>query len=438
MLKRKALDRFFFWKENKTKQALLVTGARQVGKTYLIRQFLEANYSSFAEFNLASSESLKKTFANAKDSSDLMLRISLSATGTLVPHETAIFIDEVQECPEIMTQIKFLVDEGEYDFVLSGSLLGVQLENIRSLPLGYVTEVKMYPLDFEEFCWATGIPDQAFPLLRDSFEQEKTVPDYLHERMMHQFHRYVLTGGMPDAVNAFLLSGTIDQVRVVQEGILSYYGLDITKYAPKNHRLAIRNIFELIPSELNGSSKRFKFSSIEGVKRFNQVTDQFLWLTNAGVALAVYSATQPIRPLLISQQSNRLKLFFSDVGLLTSTSLKQVSVDLLDGKTNMNVGGVYENVVAQELNAHGFSLYYHLSRKIGELDFVVEKRDGSVVVFEVKSGGSYKTHAALNNALAVYGEDISKAYVLAETNVLVEGNVTYLPMYMVSLFSYDE
>lgn len=439
MLKRKALERFEFWKEHKTRQALLVTGARQVGKTFLVKRFISNAYTSAAEFDLVEQPVVRDSFAAAVDARDFMLRISLAAEVELIPGETVLFIDEIQECPQALTLIKYLVDDGRFDVIVSGSLLGTQLEGARSLPVGYVTEVEMRPLDFEEFCWANGLAVDAFALIRASFRNLESVPDFLHEKMLGLFHRYLLIGGMPDAVVAFRESGTIDQVRVAQTDIVKLYRRDISKYAPKGERLVIQEIYDLVPSQMQRrGNRRFRIGSISDVKRFDQVTNEFLWLTNAGVAIASYQVAEPTRPLLLTRSDNRFKLFYNDVGLLTSAFLKQTTLDLLDGKTGMNLGGIYENAVAQELSAKGFGLSYFNARKIGELDFVLEDAEGAVAAFEVKSGSEYRTHAALDNALAVPNWSISAAYVLAETNVERVGPIVYLPIYMVCLFSRDE
>jgi predicted AAA+ superfamily ATPase len=436
MLKRKAMERFRFWKDKKTRQALLITGARQVGKTFLIREFAKENYASVSEFNLIKSPDIKDSFFNAKNADDLMLRISVASQTQLVSGETLIFIDEVQECPEIVTYIKFLVDKGDYDFILSGSLLGVELENINSNPIGYLTEIKMFPLDFEEFCWANGLGDEVSTILHNAFETKTKVPDYLHIRLLDIFHRFLIIGGMPDAIVSFIQNGSIDQVRIIQKGIIDFYSHDISKYAPKDRRLVIKDIFNLIPSQLSSQNRRFKLSTIENIKRYKQIRDEFLWLINSNVALAVYNINAPVSPLLINESHSLFKLFQSDVGLLSSQYPKQSSLGLLDGKPGANMGGVYENFVAQELLAHGFALRYFSKHSIGELDFVVEREDGGIVAIEVKSGSSYMTHAALTNAIEAPGYNIEDAYVLAETNLEQKGKVLYLPIYMASLFTF--
>ena len=433
MLQRKALSRLKFWMLNKTKQALLITGARQVGKTFLVREFAKESYKYFIEFNLIENAAVRESFKNAVSAEDLFLRISVAAPSAMESGKTLIFIDEVQECPEIVTFIKFLVDKGDYDYILSGSLLGVELENIRSQPVGYVTEIVMYPLDFEEFCWAGGLNEEPLQSVKAAFAAKEPLPEYLHARLTSLFHRYLLVGGMPDAVSAFFATNSLDQVRITQEGILTYYARDISKYAPIERRLVIKNIFDLIPSELSSQNRRFKLSSIENVKRYTQVQDEFLWLTKANVALVAYNVKAPISPLLLSENHSLFKLFQSDVGLLTSRFPKELSVGILDGKPVRQMGGLYENFIAQELVAHGFELRYYTSHRIGEIDFVIERRDSSIVAIEVKSGVNYKSHAALNNALAVKEYDITEAMVFAETNIEEIGSVTYYPAYLIAM-----
>lgn len=281
-----------------------------------------------------------------------------------------------------------------------------------------------------------GLTEQAFDVLRNSLQEEQPVPDYLHERMSGLFHRYLLTGGMPDAVSAFIRDRTIDNVRRIQSDIRRFYNRDITQYAPKDRRLVIQEIYQLIPSELNNSTRRFKIGDISDVKRFSQIEDEFLWLSRANVALPVYNVEEPRSPLLASKRRKLLKLFYSDVGLLTSTYDKQSTLGILDGlgaEGRMNYGGVYENVIAQELTAHGFTPYYFTSKSMGELDFLIEDAAGKVLVLEIKSGSRFHSHAALDKALNTPGYAIDSAYVLAETNVERDGKILYLPVYMASL-----
>lgn len=434
ILARKALERMLFWKTHKTKQALLVTGARQVGKTFLIREFLSREYESYVEFNLMDDDAARTSFAAAESADDLLLRISIAAPSRLEPTTTALFIDEVQACPSIMRHIKKIIDAQRFDLVLSGSLLGVGLEGVDAFPGGYVTELEMFPLDFEEFCWAFGTQEETWNIARHAFETSTPLPDFVHTKLLSLFRRYLLVGGMPDAVCAFVRDGTIDQVRVIQKEIAKLYKRDISQYAPKEQRLVVQNIFDLIPSELTGTSKRFRFSSIDNVKRFNQITNAFLWLVRAGVGIAAFNASNPVPPLLLSKQDNQFKLFHTDVGILTSTIAKRDTLGLLDGARSANLGGVYENAIAQELVAHGHTPYFHMSKAHGEIDFVIEREErGTAALLEIKSGASYRRHAALDNVLAKHADDPVEAFVLAECNLSTDAQTTYLPIYLAGL-----
>ena len=435
MLRRKAIERFRFWKEHKTKQALLVTGARQVGKSYLIDEFARQSYPHVVSFDFVKNPAAAKALAEAGDAADFAFRVSVLSQEPLVPGKTVVVFDEIQACPDVLTYVKYLVDQGDYDYILSGSLLGVALEGVRSLPVGYVTEVQMYPLDFEEFCWAQGLPDSVLPSLAQNAVRAEPVPDYLHDRLTALFKRYLIVGGMPDVVVSYGTSNALDQVRVLQRDIRRLYREDIAKYAPKDRRLVIQDIYELVPSELLTPSKRFRLNSIPDVKRFTQVEDEFLWLTRAGVALDETAVTEPVMPLLAAKKKGAVKLFLSDVGLLMGSYVKQTAAALLGDEASVNLGGVYENYVVQELVAHGFDAHYYSGKRVGELDAVVERDDGEILLFEVKSGTSYKTHAALDNALATWPSPGREAFVLSHANIERDGDVLYLPLYLVGLFS---
>lgn len=435
MLRRKAIERFRFWKEHKTKQALLVTGARQVGKSYLIDEFARQSYPHVVSFDFVKNPAAAKALAEAGDAADFAFRVSVLSQEPLVRGKTVVVFDEIQACPDVLTYVKYLVDQGDYDYILSGSLLGVALEGVRSLPVGYVTEVQMYPLDFEEFCWAQGLPDSVLPSLAQNAVRAEPVPDYLHDRLTTLFKRYLIVGGMPDVVVSYGTSNALDQVRVLQRDIRRLYREDIAKYAPKDRRLVIQDIYELVPSELLTPSKRFRLNSIPDVKRFTQVEDEFLWLTRAGVALDETAVTEPVMPLLAAKKKGAVKLFLSDVGLLMGSYVKQTAAALLGDEASVNLGGVYENYVVQELVAHGFDAHYYSGKRVGELDAVVERDDGEILLFEVKSGTSYKTHAALDNALATWPSPGREAFVLSHANIERDGDVLYLPLYLVGLFS---
>ena len=442
MFKRKAADRFTEWYKKNPNKALLVKGARQVGKTYLIKAFAAEHFKNVVIFDMVEDALARESFSSAASADDLFLRMSVAASAPMVAGETVVFIDEVQFCPNVVTYIKYLVQREGYRFILSGSLLGVEVESIDSLPVGYVDTVEMYPMDFEEFCWANGLDEEVWAMAVSCAKSEKELPDYLYNKLLMLFHRYLMVGGMPDAVASFVSSNNIDEVRRVHANIHTLYRYDITKYAPEELRLVIRDIYDLIPSELGSKNKRFKLSSIANVKRFSQVTDHFLWLARAGVALPVYSVSAPTSPLLLSEQRNLFKLFYLDTGMLLSSYPKSVAQGILtgqsDGSPKVNLGAAYEGFVAQELKAHGFALRYFASKKIGELDFLTEDRGGKIAAIEVKSGASFSKHAALDNALAVEDYAIDSAIVFAETNTRKDGQVLYLPIFMAGMLSNED
>ena len=410
------------------KKAMLITGARQVGKTYSIREFGHQNFRSFVELNFLENTDAKELFENAKNSKDFLLRLSLVADGDLIPGETLIFLDEVQECKEIVTAIKFLVEEGSYRYIMSGSLLGVELKNIRSVPVGYMDIVEMYPLDFEEFVLANKVSPRIIDSLRESFEGKTPVDPVIHEKMMELFRLYLIVGGMPAAVEQYLMTNNLREVLRIQQSIIALYKKDIAKYDPDN-KLYIEDIFNLIPSELNAKNKRFILKSLNENFRFSKMGNSFLWLKEAGVALPTFCVDEPMSPLLLSKSKNLFKLFMSDVGLLASMYMNGIQLKILNREKDINFGSVYENVAAQELKAHGFDLYYFNSKKQGELDFLVEHQ-GSVLPIEIKSGKDYTKHAALSNVMANVNYAIPTAYVFHNGNVSVSDKVVYYPIYM--------
>ena len=426
MIERKVEQRLErFRQEDK---ALLITGARQVGKTFIIREFGKQAYQSFIEINFLEDKTAASLFENARDSRDLLLRLSAIADKPLVPGQTLIFFDEVQECPEIVTAIKFLVEEGSYRYILSGSLLGVDLKDIRSVPVGYMDIVQMYPLDFEEFALANRVSPNVIDALREAFEEKRPVDAVVHERMMALFRLYLVVGGMPAAVMKYLETNNLRDVIGEQQAIIALYKKDIARYDPEE-KLYLEDIFDLIPSELNCKNKRFILKNLNENFKFSRYSNSFLWLKDAGVALPTFCVAEPTVPLRLSKSSNLFKLFLSDVGLLASMYMDHIQVKILNGEKSINFGAVYENAAAQELKAHGFDLYYFNSKKQGELDFLIE-RNGHVLPIEIKSGKDYTKHAALSNVLANEDYDIPEAYVFQNDNVSQTGKITYYPIYM--------
>lgn len=421
------LDSFF---REETK-ALLITGARQIGKTFSVREAAKRNFESFIEINFITSPEAIGIFRGAKDVSEMLLRLSAFVNKPLVKGKTLIFFDEVQVYPEVVTLIKFLVDEGSYRYALSGSLLGIELNNLRSEPVGYMDVKEMYPLDLKEFFHAIGLSEKVLTVLRECWEEKKPVDEFVHQRLMQAFRLYLIVGGMPQAVQTYLDTNNLQNVIAVQKSILLEYQRDIMKYKKddNNQKLYIEDIFKLIPSELNAKNKRFILKNLNENARFATYENSFLWLRDAGVALPTYNIEEPKLPLLLAKTRNLFKLFQSDVGLLVSQFAGGIQLQLLDDSQAINFGSIYENVVAQELRAHGFDLYYYNSKKLGELDFVVEYQ-GSVLPIEVKSGKDYERHNALSNVMASKEYAIPMALVLCNGNVKQVGKVTYVPIYM--------
>ena len=430
MLTRKidnVIDTFY----DNTKMALMLTGARQVGKTNAFRRLARRRFERYVEINFIESPGAKQIFQGAQNAKEILLRLSSFADAPLVPGKTLILFDEVQKCPECVTQIKFLVDEGSYRYGLTGSLLGVELEDIiASVPVGYMDIKTMFPLDFEEFALAVGVAPNLIDHIRDCFDNTNTVDPVVHEQMMKVFRLYLIVGGLPASVWAYVQTNNIQNVALQQLAVINLYKKDISQY-DKDKKLLLDEIFDLIPSELNAKNKRFILKELNKNLKFQRYENSFLWMKKAGVAIPVYNVEEPRIPLKLNQQRNLFKLFQNDVGLLAYQYANGIQLRILSGEVNINYGAIYENVVAQELLAQGFGqLYYFNSKKQGEVDFVIEAGDGTVLPIEVKSGKDYERHSALANILDNEEYKLGKAIILCNDNVSVPGKKTYLPIYM--------
>lgn len=338
------------------------------------------------------------------------------------------FFDEVQKCPDIVTAIKFLVDEGSYRYIMSGSLLGVELKDLRSEPVGYMGVKEMFPLDFEEFISNIGINENIINSLREAWENLNTVDNFLHSKLMELFRLYLVIGGMPAAVNKYIESNNLQEVMTVQQDIIRLYKRDIAQYDPEN-KLYIEDIFDLIPPELNAKNKRFIMKRLNENAKFERYHNSFLWLKNAGVAIPVYNVEEPKVPLLLSRSRNLFKLFQNDIGLLAAQYSDGIQLRIITGDNDINFGSIYENAVAQELTAHGLNPYYYNNKKRGELDFIVEM-GGNVLPIEVKSGKDYQTHRALSNIMECDEYGIPRAVIFNNDNMKIDGKLVYAPIYM--------
>ena len=409
------------------KKSLLLTGARQVGKTYAIRKIGKEVFNQFVEFNFIRNPKLKTIFANPLDTNDILLRISAMTDTKLEPGNTLIFFDEVQECPEIVTAIKFLVEDGSYRYVMSGSLLGVALKDLRSVPVGYMAEKEMFPLDFEEFALALGMSDKVMAHLQQCYTNRNPVDQVVHEKMMELLRLYLVIGGMPAVVDKYIKTNNMQDVRHEQENIVKLYKRDISKYV--DNKLFIKEIFDRIPSELNAQNKRFILKSLNDRAKFEKYENSFLWLADAGVALPTYNIDKPCVPLKLNEQRNLFKFFLNDVGLLSCMYSSGFQLNIMIGEINVNFGAVFENYAAQELHSHGYNLYYFNSKKQGELDFVIE-HDNCALPIEIKSGKDYRRHNALSNVMKNEEYAIKEAFVFSTENIEIHERNIYLPIYM--------
>lgn len=416
------------WIKNSNK-ALLVTGARQIGKTWLIRdEIKKSGYTKF-EINFIDQPDMVHYLDAEMSADEFLVKLRMIMPEDCKPHETIVFFDEIQKCPEIVTKIKFLVDEGSFKYVMSGSLLGVELKGIASAPVGYLSVLRMYPMDFEEFMIANHVSKATLEMLKDKFETVRPVDEFIHQKLLALFFVYLIVGGMPDAVKTYIATKDIREVDKIQRDIVTQYKEDFSQYESEDKKLKLISIYDIIPAELNKQNKKFVFTMLDKELKFDRYENSFLWLKDAGVALPVYNVEAPVIPLLASKSSNVFRLFSSDIGLLTSAYPAATKIELINKNGEVNNGAHFENAVAQQLLCNGFELYFCKKKNIGELDFLIEM-DGKVVPIEVKSGKAYRTHKALDHFMNVSDYHIEKAYVFSTGNVEKDGNVTYLPIYM--------
>jgi predicted AAA+ superfamily ATPase len=418
-----------------TRNALLITGARQIGKTYSIREF-GRSFKSFVEINFVEMPEAVEVFKEAKSSADILFRLSAITTKQLIKGDTLVFFDEVQKCPEMVSAIKFLVEDGSYRYIMSGSLLGVELKDLRSEPVGYMGVKEMFPLDFEEFISCIGISDEVIESIRKAWTDHSAVDGLIHEKMMELFRLYLVVGGMPAVVDKYLESNNLQEVMAIQKDIIRLYKRDIAQYDPDD-KLLLEEIFDLIPPELNASNKRFILKRLNENAKFERYENSFLWLKNAGAALPVCNVEEPKLPLLLARSRNLFKLFQNDVGLLAAQYAEGIQLRIINGDKDINFGSIYENAVAQELVAHGIEPYYYNSKKRGEVDFVIEL-GGKVLPIEVKSGKDYEVHRALSNIMDCGEYDLPKALVLNNENLNAEGKTVYAPIYMAMFICRDD
>lgn len=419
---------------------LIVDGARQIGKSFIIRHVAQKLYKNYIEINMEEDKLGNKIFAEAKTVSDFYLALSVIAGDRMKNKtDTLIFIDEIQAYDHLLTLLKFLKEDDKYTYIASGSLLGVTLANTSSIPLGSIQIKHMYPMDFEEFLLASGIGKLVLDTMKTCFDELKPLPDILHNIILDLFKKYLIVGGLPDAVKTFVEQQNVMLIRRIHDNTYNLYGIDVAKYEKTHSKLKIQRIYKMIPSNLENKKKRMIISDIEGKKgkRMVDYEDEFDYLISAGVALDVKAISTPTYPLIENSGKNLLKLYLNDVGLLTGLFFKNNITAIMQDVKSINLGSVYETVVAQELKAHGFNLYYYDNKKNGEVDYLIDDVNSlSVIPLEIKSGKDYYVHSALNKLLEIKDYNIKRAYVLSnEQQVIRKNNIVYMPIYNIMFFN---
>lgn len=438
-MKREIEAKIIKWLKESNK-ALLISGARQVGKTYTIRKVLSEQKINFCEINFILNPTLKEIISKTNDVKEIINIFKRNSAKPLKEKESVIFLDEIQAYPDMITKIKFLVDEGSFKYVLSGSLLGVELNNIRSFPVGYLKELKMYPMNLFEFAKANNINDETLVYLNECFDSKKPVDTLTHDKMINVFYAYLATGGLPDVVKTFVKSGNLLDVHEIQKNIVNLYKGDFSQYEHNDRKLKIIEIYDSIPSQLNKQNLKFVFTYLNKELKFDRYENSFLWLKDAGVAYPIFNVSEVKPPLLISKEKNSFKLFLNDVGLLISYYSLTIKQAIFEKNTAniMNLGRLFESFVASELKANGFEPFYYRSKNIGEIDFLIEKNN-KIIPLEVKSGGDYKKHTSLNKFLAsTYSNNLTTPYVLSTNNLEVNNEITYLPIYMLGFLKKED
>ncbi len=417
------------------KKILCIDGARQVGKSYIIRELAKKHFENYIELNMANDKVGDRLFANVNTIEKFYIEASVVGGDKLKDRDnTIIFIDEIQEYPQLLTLLKPLREDNRYKYICSGSELGIALSNTTLTPMGSIIKKKMYPMDFEEFLIANSVGELVIEHMKKCFNTGESLDESLHNKILYLFKTYLYVGGMPDAVKSYVETKNIVKIREIQKDIIDLYLEDATKY-DKEHKLVIERIYRMIPSNIENKVKRIQYKDIEKIDdvRFTRYSNEFEYLISSGIALDTKAVSEPKFPLVQSSSKNLIKLYINDVGLLTSILYKNNISSVLDDATGVNLGAVYETVVAQELKCHEHDLYYYDRRKVGEVDYLIDDYDSlNVLPIEIKSGKDYKNYRALPKLLLDQNYKMSKGYVFSnERKVTVDGKIKYFPIYFV-------
>ena len=412
--------------------ALMVSGARQVGKTYTIRKVLTDRQIPYFQVDLSGKPDILKALKTIDGTKEIVNRLRLYSPAQLPERGGVIFFDNVQEFPEIITKIKFLVEEGSLRYILAGSYLDAELNNIRSVPVGYYREIKMYPMNFLEFIKAYGVSDTVIGSLRKKKKKKEKVDPVIHEKMLELFTHYLLIGGLPRAVLAFLETHNLSKINNETNKIINLYRADFLEREALNKKYRLTAIYNNIPAQLSKKNLRFTFASLDKELKFDRYEKSFRWLEDAGVTYPCYRVREIGSPLISSRAKDFFKLFMNDTGLLVSSfpfSLREKILSSVNDK-DLYYASLFQNFVMQELVSNGLEPCYYKDQTIGEIDFVVEKDDG-IWALAVKSGSDYKKHRPIDNLMKQKKNEVRGCFVLSPNNLFVEGNVIHLPIYMV-------
>jgi len=430
MLKRKFFDTLKEWKETKQNECLLVKGARQIGKTYIIRSFGKTNYKSYIEINFFEHPELKQIFEDSLEPKDIYSKMSLYILDAkFIKGDTLIFLDEIQHCPNARTALKFLAIDGSFDVIASGSLLGIQFkeESIPSIPVGYERQVEMFSLDFEEFLWALGINDDTIANFKRYFDTKQKVPTLMNEKMLEYLRQYIVIGGMPDVVNTYLATKDYQQVQSTQNKILATYEDDIAQYSNNYAKPKIKKCYYSIPKQLAKENKKFQFSVVEKNATARRFENSIDWLVSAKLATCCYNVSTPQFPLLVYEKTDQFKLYVNDVGLLCAMYGFEMKREILNNTlVGFAKGGIYENLIFDMLIKRGIRPhYYKTENSTQEIEFIISQ-NGSVIPIEVKSKNG--ATLSLNNFITNFAPPY--AYKFISGNIGVDGVKITLPLYM--------
>jgi len=428
MLKRKIDLVLMEWKKRDKKKALLIKGARQVGKSTSIQIFGKANYKSFIELNFEKNPAYKEIFAESLDADSIIINMSALGLGPFIENETLIFFDEIQSCPRARTAIKFLVQDERFDYIESGSLLGINNNDVSSYPVGFEEQHYMHPLDFEEFLWAKNVNSEVINLLNEHFINQKPIPTAIHKAMMRYFREYIIVGGLPSVVNTFIKTSNISEVLREQKNILNSYRDDVKKYSGKD-KLKVQEVFDSIPEQLNKKNKRYFLSMLSKEPKMRTYEDSIMWLIDASIAIPSFNIASIELPLSLNEKRNLFKIYMFDTGLLTSMSFEGIQFEVLNGDIEINEGSIIENALASTFFKKGIKLRYYDRKKPTnmELDFVLQIGN-KIRIIESKSGIDFCKHPSLTRIIEE--KDITDTIVFCINNIKSENNILYLPYYL--------